>query len=140
MTVAEPIPDSPSLSPGVKQITWAWYLDTNPETFPVGYPFPFGQTFTASAEFIVWIVWDGRQFAGQLIDRRPLLTGGGAVLSSVPFKLEGTELTAVVDESLITDPSSFSWFSFTGLYNAVTEPGNYGYFFVDRTPDAPWPM
>lgn len=66
--------------------------------------------------------------------------GGGAVLSSIPFKIKGTELTAVIDESLITDPSSISWLGFTALYSAVTEKGNWGFLFVDYTSYASWPM
>jgi hypothetical protein len=132
MTVA--VPDKPLLEEGVKQIAWAWFLDTDPETHIVGYPFSGGEYWAHGADFVAWIVWDGRQFSGQLIDRRPLLTGGGAILSPVPFKTKGTELTAVVDGSLMMDPSSFhQWFGFTILYNApLTDPGNFSWFIVDH--------
>jgi hypothetical protein len=138
MQVAAPIPESPSLQEGVKQITWDWALDTDPDTFPAGFPLPPSNSL--DHEFIVWVVWDGHRFAAQLVDRRPLLTGGDVILTSVPFKIKNTEITVILDETLIDDPPAFDWRSGTTIYCAVTEQGNWSLIGVDGVgPSLPWP-
>ncbi len=139
MTVAAEIPVSPPLQPAVKQIVWDWPLNTDLETFPAG--FPFVPAVSYPAEFIVEVVWDGTLFTAHVIDRRPLLAGGQAVVTPVPFKIKGADITVVVDESLIADPSSFRWHVFTLLW--TTESGTNSAVLVDTAPEEPpgptWP-
>src|SRR6266478_2420779 len=61
---------------------WHFALNTDNSTDPPGFPFPPGQT--APAEFGVDAQWDGTAFSGLLYDRRPALTGGSALLYSIP--------------------------------------------------------
>jgi hypothetical protein len=42
----------------------------------------------------VYVSWDGVQFAGTAIDRRPLLTGGEAIITPVPISIDGTLVEA----------------------------------------------
>jgi hypothetical protein len=135
MTVAERIPDSPPLQQADEQIEWAWGLDTNPATFPKGFVLPPG--LGDQYEFHVRVVWDGTIFTAMVIDRRPLLLGEQAVVTPVPFKIKGADITVVVDESLIADPSSFEWGSITVVWR--TEFGTLGLFVADVAFPATWP-
>jgi hypothetical protein len=48
MAVAAPVPAQPVLPPQVKEIWWMWALDTDPTTFPFGFPRAPGQSFPRS--------------------------------------------------------------------------------------------
>src|SRR2546422_679070 len=52
---------------------------------------------------------DPKSSAGILVDRRPLLTGGQAIVTPIQFSMEGTKLTWVVDAALLGDPATFQW-------------------------------
>lgn len=110
MGMAGPVPDDPPLPPpGVREIWWGWFFDLDPTAFPQGYPLPPGFGAGAS-EFLVYVSWDGTEFAGTAIDRRPLLTGGEAIIAPVPFSINGTIVEAVLASTLIGDvPPSFGW-------------------------------
>ena len=71
---------------------WHFALNTDDSTDPPGFPFPSGQ-MTAPAEFGVDALWDGTAFSGQLYDRRPALTGGTALLYSIPVSVSGSRVT-----------------------------------------------
>lgn len=132
MTVAEPIPPMPAVSPPASErISWAWPVDTDPSTFPAGSPLAPG--YWAPAELIVAVDWDGRGFSARLHDRRPLLTGGDAVVSPLPFTISGGLLRVDVRASAIGDPSTFSWRPLTFYFSApmVSNNGNH---FVDSVP------
>ena len=108
MEMAGPVPVNPPLPPpGKTEIWWMWVFDLDPTTFPAGYPL-----FKAYAppEFAVYVSWDGTEFAGTAVDRRPLLTGGEAIITPVPFSIDGTIVQADLPYTLIgADPTSFGW-------------------------------
>jgi hypothetical protein len=108
MEMAGNVPENPPLPPpGVREIWWQWGFDFDPNTFPAGYPYP-GPGLRA--EFLAYVRWDGTDFAGILIDRRPLLTGGEALITSVPISIDGTIVEAVLASELLGDvPPSFVW-------------------------------
>jgi hypothetical protein len=139
MSVAEPIPATPPLpTPGTKQISWHWYLSTDPTTFPAGSPFAPG--YHGGAEFIITVAWDGSAFRAFLHDRRPLLTGGQAVFTPLDYTISGTLLQVDVEANALGDPSSFSWGSATFYWSGPFDSNN-GEHFVDGLPAfyTPWP-
>jgi hypothetical protein len=108
MEMAGPIPGNPPLpQPANRQISWAWSFDLDPTTTPKGYPFAPGDKVLS--EFWVYVSWDGAEFRGYAIDRRPLLTGGNAIVTPVPFSIDGAIVEAVLASALIGNPSSFRW-------------------------------
>ena len=110
MDMAGPVPVAPPLPPpGVNDIWWAWGFDLDPG-LPQGYP--VGPNYARWPEIIVHVSWNGTEFAGTAIDRRPLLTGGEAILTPVPFtfSIDRTILQAELAYTLIGDvPPSFGW-------------------------------
>ena len=130
MEMAGPVPVAPLLPPpGVREIWWVWPFDLDPKTAPTGYPV----AFTGSApEFIVYVSWNGAEFAGTAIDRRPLLAGGEAIITSVEFSISGSMIDAVLPYTLIGDvPQSFPWAQST--LNWAGPVGSAGYQIVDGT-------
>ncbi|MEX2218522.1 MAG: hypothetical protein WD749_07135 [Phycisphaerales bacterium] len=109
MELAGPVPVAPPLPPpGVNEIWWYWSFDLDPTTSPIGYPSTPG--FAGKSEFIVYVSWNGTEFVGNAIDRRPLLTGGEAIVTPVPFSINGTIVEAFLPYELIGDvPPSFGW-------------------------------
>ena len=77
---------------------WHFALNTDDSTDPPGFPLPPGQT--APAEFDVGALWDGMAFSGLFIDRRPALTGGTALLYSIPVSVSGSRITLTVPAAL----------------------------------------
>ena len=126
MEMAGPVPGAPPLPPpGVNEIWWGWVFDLDPTALPKGYP--FGPGDQRRPEFIVYVSWDGTAFAGTAVDRRPLLTGGEAIITPVPFSINGTIVEAVLAYELIGDvPPSFQWAPIT-----VDRPGPAGSPFVN---------
>jgi hypothetical protein len=136
MDVAAAIPAAPVLSHGITLLEWSWNLNTSPE-FPKGFPFATGNV--APPEFMVMVLWNGPTFTGILIDRRPLLTGGDVVITSVPFSIEGATVSASVNASLLGHPSSFAWIA---RANNWPKLGTSSLQTLDRAPDAApafWP-
>jgi hypothetical protein len=110
LSLAGAIPSAPPLPPpGTKEIWWSFALNTDPTTFPEGNPFPPTPAAPAPAEFLVSVIWDGSAFRGRLLDRRPLSTGGDAVVTPLPFTASGTEVGLSVNDGLIGNPSSLLW-------------------------------
>jgi hypothetical protein len=108
MEMAGPIPGNPPLpQPANGLILWAWSFDLDPTTTPKGYPFAPGDE--VPSEFQVYVSWDGAEFRAYAIDRRPLLTGGNAIVTPVPFSIDGAMVEAVLASALIGNPSSFRW-------------------------------
>jgi hypothetical protein len=128
MTVAAPIPNNPRLpKPANASIRWAFPIDSDPATFPEGDPFPSNQA--APTEFNTRVFWDGKAFTASLLDRRPLLVGGAAILTPLAFTVSGADVRVMVPASLI-GASSFRWGAVTVAASA--EPGgNNGDHFVD---------
>ena len=136
MDVAASVPAAPVLPPGITVQEWSWNLNTDP-ALPRGFPFSTGSA--APPEFMVVVLWDGSAFSGTLIDRRPLLSGGTAVTTSLPVEIDGATISAAVDADLLDDPSSFAWIART---NDWPHLGSSSVQTLDRAPDgAPafWP-
>jgi len=139
MKLAAPIPESPILPPQIELIEWDWTFNTNLTAFPAGFPFPGP---IDSSEFMVFVIWNGVSFSAILIDRRPLLTGGDALLTPVPFQIKGSDITVSVDAALLDNPSSFPWRTFTEIWQA--QLGTNSWMVADEAPDlglaaATWP-
>lgn len=108
MEMAGPIPGNPPLpQPANGQILWVWTFDLDTTAVPKGYPFSPGDS--APSEFYVYISWDGLEFKAFAIDRRPLLTGGNAIVTPVPFSIDGSALEAVLASTLIGNSTTFRW-------------------------------
>ena len=60
-------------------------------------------------DFFVYVSWDGAEFRGYAIDRRPLLSGGNAIVTPVPFSIDGAIVETVLASALIGNSSSFRW-------------------------------
>ena len=129
MEMAGPVPAAPPLPlPATNQIWWFWGFDLDLTASPRGYPLPPGSAIVP--EFIVYVSWDGAAFAGTAIDRRPLLSGGDAIITSVPFSIHGTSVEAVLDSTLIGDvPPSITWHLRTLDWSGPV--GSGGYHFPD---------
>lgn len=130
MELAGSVPVTPPLPPpAVSGIWWTWAFDLDPTTTPRGYPLAPGAELWP--EFIVYVSWDGTEFAGTAIDRRPLLTGGEAIITPVSFSIDGTIVEAVLTSELIGDvPPSFRWVAGTAARSGPV--GSQGYSFVDH--------
>jgi len=111
MELAGPVPVAPLLPPQARsEIWWGWNFDLDPAAFPRGYPWGIDR----NSEFLLLVTWDGAEFAGTAIDRRPLLTGGEAIVIPVTFSINGTTVEAVLAYDLIGDvPATFGWAPFT---------------------------
>ena len=136
MEMAGPVPaDPPMPPPGNAEIWWVWNFDLDPARFPVGYPY---HKNWGPAEFLVHVSWDGTEFTGAAVDRRPLpewdppVTGGGeAVITPVTFSIHGTIVEADLPSELIGEvPSSFGWFAGTGAWSAPVGQAE-GHHLVD---------
>jgi hypothetical protein len=131
MSVVAPIPAAPPPTPpGTNQIQWDWSLNTDPTSFPAGSPFPAGPGQGRPAEFIIHVVWDGSSFSAHLTDRRPLLSGGEAVVTPLAFTISGTTVRVDLSASLLDKPSSFLWGPVT-FYWSSPPGGTAGGHFVD---------
>lgn len=133
MSMAAPIPAvPPPTPPGTSQVAWTWTLDMDPSTRPVGYPLPAAPGVSGPSEFIVAVAWDGSSFAGFLVDRRPLLSDGEAVITPLAFTVSGADVRMDVGASLLGNPSSFLWAGFS-FYWSAPPGGTWGAHFVDGT-------
>ena len=136
MDLTTSVPADAALPPGITLQEWSWNINTTPEQ-PRGFPFSTGSA--APPEFMVAVTWDGIGFAGTLIDRRPLLSGGQAVSTSIPFAIDGATISAEVRASLLGDPLSFTWVARTNDWPRI---GSGSVQTLDRAPDnapAVWP-
>jgi hypothetical protein len=95
-------------------------IDSDPATAPAGYPFK--KNSANFAEFYVALCWSptssfglGAEWVGFLIDRRPLLTGGQALVEPLTSSIEGTHASVVVDIAALGNPRSFAWLPFTEI-------------------------
>jgi hypothetical protein len=132
MELAGPVPVNPPLPPGRREIWWFWAIDLDPTTAPPGYPFQ--SNYARGPEFMVYVSWDGTEFAGTAIDRRPLLTGGEAIITDVPFSINGTIVEADLASTLIgAVPPSFNWFYATVDWRGPVGSEGYGWLDVSWT-------
>jgi hypothetical protein len=129
MEMAGPVPLDPTIPPPASaEIWWLWGFNLDPAAAPRGYPSAPGTP--AAPEFLVYVSWDGAEFAGTAIDRRPLLTGGKAIVTPVPFSIDGTIVEAYLPYALIGPvPPSFEWRLRTIDYSGPV--GSAAWFPVD---------
>ena len=133
MELAGPVPVNPppplqGLFHGPSEIWWLWAIDLDPATFPTGYPFQ--ANYARFPELMVYVSWDGTEFAGTAIDRRPLLAGGEAIITDVPFSINGTIVEADLDSTLSgAVPPSFLWAYATGDWRGPV--GSQGFTWID---------
>jgi hypothetical protein len=126
---------------------WHFALNTDNSTDPPGWPFPPWKT--AGAEFGVDALWDGTAFSGLLFDRRPALTGGTALLYSIPVSVSGSRIIITVPAALAAQiraavvlPGA-TWNCST-LWNntgiALFPIGSQAIHGVDEIGRQPWPQ
>ncbi len=135
MNVAGSLPTEPG---EVVLQEWSWNINSDPATFPAGYPFPDGAA--APPEFIVQVLWNGRAFAASVIDRRPLLAGRDVRITPAPFHIEGMTIKVWVGAGVLGKPETFTWIGRTN--NWPEPPGTSQPQTLDRAPDAApalWP-
>jgi hypothetical protein len=136
--VAEPIPLAlPHLPPGNNQIWWVWGLDTDPATAPKGTPNAPG--IPIDVEFALRVSWDGNALSGALIDRRPLLTGGEAVFTPLPFTITSNQISMSVPASAIGNPTSFLWDPVTIYWSSPTRANSFKIVDAFDPFFNPWP-
>jgi hypothetical protein len=113
MDVAASVPANPVIPPPARtEIWWGWGFELDPTAFPRGYPFT--GSVQRRMEVLVFVSWDGAEFEGTMIDRRPLLTGGQAIVWPVEFSINGSRIEAEVPFALIGEvPTTFTWDAFT---------------------------
>jgi hypothetical protein len=131
MTLASVIPSNPNLPPpGVSTISWAFPVDSDPTTSPAGDPFAPGNGQIGPAEFNIRLFWDGGAFSGSILDRRPLLTNGDAILTPLSFSVTGSDVRLLVPAALMDSPATFKWGAVT-VYSSPEPGSNSGRHFVD---------
>jgi len=139
LTVAGPVPDEPFMPQG-RVIDWAWLIDTDPDTFPTGFPVAPG--IALPSEFCVEVLWDGTDFDAILIDRRPSLVGEDAIVTPIPFNIDGNELSASVSRRMMDRPRSFVWNGITDLFPSFGENNSHlvvDFFPNDFATELTWP-
>jgi len=152
MTLAGAVGDNPTFPSWADAILWDFALDTRPTAFPVGYPFT--KNTAAPWELVIghFVYASGftdplnpNSSPGILIDRRPLLTGGQAIVTPIQFTIDGAKMTWVVDAALLGNPSTFQWAAGTSAWQTSGDDVKNGYNqgrHFDHVPDAgraTWP-
>jgi len=138
-TLAEPIPAVPEIPSGWGSLGWSFCVDTDPGA-PKGYP--FSPRTSAPCEFIILLRSNGGPLQGELIDRRPLGDGNGAVVTRVDPSIDGATVTASVPVRAVGDPAAFTW---VWASTVLGQLGTNAFMDVDEVPDssfadpAPWP-
>jgi hypothetical protein len=137
------LPNPPGSHGAHGVFVWHFALNTDNSTDPPGFPFPSGQ-MTAAAEFGVDALWDGTAFSGQLYDRRPALTGGTALLYSIPVSVSGSRVIITVPAALAAQVKAAvvlpgaTWNCFTVRANSTG--GTDGVHQADTIGRQPWPQ
>ena len=121
---------------------WNFALNTDNSTFPPGFPEAPG--VTAAAEFAVYALWDGTAFSGTFVDRRPALTGGSALIYSIPVSVSGSRITITVPAALAAQVQPLpgaTWNCDTGWSNtALFGIGTDANHIADAIGRQPWPQ
>jgi hypothetical protein len=121
---------------------WNFALNTDNSTDPPGFPEAPG--VTAAAEFTVYALWDGTAFSATFVDRRPALTGGSALLYSIPVSVSGSSITLTVPATLASQVQPLpgaTWNCDTGWSNtALFEIGTNANHLADAIGRQPWPQ
>src|SRR2546428_13162054 len=133
MDLAAQVPDNPPLPSSADMLDWVVAIDKDP-TSPAGYDFT--KNTAAIWEFVIehrvyrsgfTDPLDPKSSAGILVDRKPLLTGGQAIIIPIQFTIEGAQITWVVDAALLGDPSRFQWAAGTSAWQTSGHDVRNGY-------------
>jgi hypothetical protein len=132
--------------PGVGgEFFWNFPLNTDDSTDPPGFPESPGNT--AAAEFAVYAQWDGTAFSGVFLDRRPALTGGSALMYSIPVSVSESRITITVPAELAAQVKAAvvlpgaTWNCDTGWDNtALLGHGTDAIHLADAIGRQPWPQ
>ena len=116
MEVAAAIPSEPRMKNPNGLVLWMWGMNTG-SAFQLGYPLAPGNS--AVLEFWIHLAWNGSSFYAQVIDRRPTARGGQAIVTAVPFVLDGRHVKVIAPTSLFDDPLQFRWGSTTWYWSAT---------------------
>jgi hypothetical protein len=130
--VAASLPSHPTRPHQKVLQEWSWNLNTDPSTFPAGFPFAPGTA--APPEFIVLVLWDGRSMRASVIDRRPLLKGERVTITPAPFHIRRGTVTVSVGAGALGNPESFFWVARTN--NWLVRMGKGDPQTLDRAPDS----
>jgi len=129
MTLAGAVGDDPTFPSWADALLWDFALDTRPTEFPVGYPFT--KNTAAPWDFVYASGFtdplNPSSSPGILIDRRPLLTGGQAIVTPSHFTIDGAKMTWVVDAGLLGDPSTIQWAAGTSAWQTSGDDVKNGY-------------
>jgi hypothetical protein len=121
---------------------WNFPLNTDNSTDPPGFPEAPGQT--APAEFAVYAQWDGTAFSAVFVDRRPALTGGTEVHSSIPVSVLGSRIILTVPAALAVQVQPLpgaTWNCDTGWSNtSLFGIGTQANHLADAIGRQPWPQ
>ena len=131
LTLAAPVPSNPMLPSWADVMVWQPILDTDPTASPAGYPFT-KNTANPFEFFIQHRVYrpgfidplDPTSAADVLVDRRPLLTGGQAIVTPIKVSIDGAQITFVVDAALLGDPATFGWIAVSSAAKAGDDVKN----------------
>ena len=138
LDLSAPLPSSPQLISGVSKLWWFWVLDTDPSTFPTGFPRAPG--VAVPPEFTVVLQWDGVKYTAFVVDRRPTLTGGEPVLTPLEFSIRRAQVALFVDAAVLDNPANFGFRTYTRAWRS--HPGTDGTDELDQAPDnfdyVPW--
>ena len=133
LTLAGRVGDNPPFPSWADMLLWAFAIDRDP-TSPAGYDFT--KNTAAPWEFVIehrvyrsgfTDPLDPTSSPGILVDRRPLLNGGQAIIIPIQFTIEGAQMTWVVDAALLGDPSTFQWAAGTSAWQTSGHDVRNGY-------------
>jgi hypothetical protein len=121
---------------------WNFPLNTDNSTDPPGFPEAPGKT--GAAEFAVYAQWDGTAFSAVLVDRRPALTGGSALLYPIPVSVSGSRIILTVPAALAAQVQPLpgaTWNCDTGWSNtSLFGIGTQANHLADAIGRQPWPQ
>lgn len=116
LRMGAPLPAHPSLL-GYGILDWVFGVSTNDSAAPAGWPFPKNVSIYPS-EYMVVLWWDGTRYSAGVVDRTPLLSGGQATITPVPFQIYQNQIRFSVPTGLLGGSTNFSFFAVTEVYTA----------------------
>ncbi|MCI4320478.1 MAG: hypothetical protein L3K23_10200 [Thermoplasmata archaeon] len=103
-TQAHAVPAHPSIV-GAKSILWTeWLYGSNASANVTGWPFPTGFAFWNYTYGIV-VGWDGSKFGAAVVNSTPTTWGGSPIVTQIPFKIVGDEVSVSISPSLVGNAS-----------------------------------
>lgn len=103
-TMAANVPTRPSLL-GAGVLIWYFFMDnSNGTSTATGWPYPPGFTL---GPFFVMVAWDGHQFAAAAVNTTPSLHGGHELLTPLPLKISGPNLSVLIPPFALNNSPKF---------------------------------